>query len=46
MRSGAPLQRCNVVANVRVHPVVGSEVFFSKVLDTLYYGLQADHARW
>jgi hypothetical protein len=45
MRAGAPLQRCNVVVNVRVHHVVGGEVLVSEILDPLHCRLQADRAR-
>jgi hypothetical protein len=45
MRIGAPLQRCDVVANKRVHHVVGSKEVVAEVLDPLHYGLHTGHAR-
>jgi hypothetical protein len=39
MRAGSPLQRRDVVANERVHHVVGSKVVVAEVLDPLYCGL-------
>jgi hypothetical protein len=45
MGAGAPLQRCDIVTNKRVHHVVGREVVVAEVLDPLYSGLQTGHAR-
>jgi hypothetical protein len=45
MREGAPLQRRDIVGNKGVHHVVGSKMVVSEVLDPLYCGLQASHAR-
>jgi hypothetical protein len=39
MRAGATLQRHDIVANERVHHVVGGEVVVVEVLDPPYCGL-------
>jgi hypothetical protein len=44
MRAGAPWQPCNVVANIRVHHVVGGEVVVVEILDPFHHGLQAGRA--
>jgi hypothetical protein len=44
MRVGALLQRRDIVANKRVHHMVGGKVFDTKVLDPLHCGLQIGHA--
>jgi hypothetical protein len=44
MRAGAPLQRRDIVANKRVHHMVGGEVVVVEVLDPLYCGLHTGHA--
>jgi hypothetical protein len=45
VRTGALLQRRDVVANERVHHMVGGEVVIVEVLDPLYRGLQTSNAR-
>jgi hypothetical protein len=39
MRAGAPLQRRDIVANERVHHLMGGKVVVAEVLDPLYCGL-------